>query len=113
MEGSHLKPGVGAADKSRSPFSQFSGGFVGEGDGKDAPRGDALYGGKVSDAVRHDARFTGAGSGHNEERAFGVLNGLFLSAAEFRKYLDLGSHNRIVAISLPSTVCDRHCLGRM
>jgi len=83
MEGSNLKPGVGAADKSPCPFSQFSGRFVGEGNGKNAPRGDALYGGQVSDAVRHDARFTGAGAGHNEERAFGVLNGLFLPPAEF------------------------------
>ena len=58
-----------------------------------------MDGDQIRDPVRHDARFTGAGAGHDEEGAFGVLNGFFLPAAKFGKYVDLGSHKKIVAVS--------------
>ena len=62
--------------------THLAGGFVGEGDGEDAPGGDALLLDEVGDAVGEDAGLAGAGAGEDEEGAGGGGDGGGLGGVE-------------------------------
>ena len=61
---------------SRSTRSRhLAGGLVGEGDGENGVRRDALFADQPRDAAGDDAGFARAGAGKDQQRAFGGLNG--------------------------------------
>ena len=72
----------GAGEEGFDAVAHFAGGFVGEGDGEDAPGGDALFADEVGDALGKDAGFAGAGAGEDEEGAGGGGDGLELGGVE-------------------------------
>ena len=64
------------------PFFHFFGGFIGEGDRKDAVAGDFVGVDEVGDAVGDDAGFARAGTGEDEEGAVDVGGGFALGGIE-------------------------------
>ncbi len=72
MEGADEPAEVVAAKQAPDALAHLAGGLVGEGDGEDAPRGDAALADQVGDAVRDDAGLAGAGAGEDEQRAVTV-----------------------------------------
>ena len=62
-------------------FLHFAGGLVGEGDGEDVGRCDAL-GKQMGDTKRDDAGLAGAGPGKNQHRAIQRFDGLALLGIE-------------------------------
>jgi hypothetical protein len=64
------------------PLPHFTGGFVGEGDGKDGLGRHAPFSDQVGDLRRDDPGLSGAGSGEDEERRTLVEDGLELFRVE-------------------------------
>ena len=60
----------------------FSGGFVGEGEGEDVFGRDGGFVHEVADAFGEDARFAGAGSGQDQDGAYGRTDGFLLGRVQ-------------------------------
>src|SRR5262249_34732711 len=69
-------------EQSRHAVAHFLGGLIGEGDGENLARPHAVIQNEVRNAVRDDAGLAAAGAGQDEERTFGVLDGLALPGIE-------------------------------
>ena len=70
------------ADERRHPVLHLVGGLVGEGDGEDLERADALVADQVGDAVGEHPGLARPGAGHDEQRALGVGDGLGLDGVQ-------------------------------
>lgn len=70
------------AQQGLDAVAHFARGFVGEGDGEDAPGGDTLFLDKVGDALGEDAGFAAARSGEDEDGAIGGGDGEVLGLVE-------------------------------
>ncbi len=85
VRGSALFEGVGAGDLGDDALAHLAGGFVGEGQGEDAPGRRALLD-DLCDAPGDDAGLARAGGGEDEQGALGVEDGGFLGVGEAVQY---------------------------
>jgi len=85
---------------------QTVGGLVGEGEGDDLPRLDALAE-QVSDAIRDDAGLAAAGAGENEERAIDVRDGGSLGSGERGEQIGRGGGGFHTILSLAAAPAER------
>ena len=65
----------GVAEQPVDALAHLAGGLVGEGDGEDGVGSDAFFLDEPGDAAGDDAGFAGAGSGKDEQRTLGGLDG--------------------------------------
>jgi hypothetical protein len=82
VEGAHGEAAQVAAEQRFDAVAHFAGGFVGEGDGHDAPGGKAQRLDQVDDAVGEHARFAAARPGEHQHGAGGGRDGRYLSVVE-------------------------------
>ncbi len=76
VEGADQRLGQrGVAEQPVDALAHLAGGLVGEGDGQDGVRRDALLADQPGDAAGDDAGLARAGSGENQQGAFGGLDG--------------------------------------
>ena len=72
VEGRHPHAPGHRADQGLDPLAHLLGRLVGEGDGQDLERGDALLGDQPGDAVGQHPGLARAGAGHDQQRAVRV-----------------------------------------
>ena len=84
VEGADPDPAVG--HEGLDPLPHLAGGLVGEGDGQDVVRLDALLQ-QVGDAAGDDAGLAAAGPGQDEQRSFEVRDGLALGRRQIGKQI--------------------------
>ena len=75
VEGGNPHAGGGGANQVDHPVAHFGGGLIGEGDGKDLPRGDAPHAQQVGDAPGEHGGFPGASTRNDEQRGTGMFHG--------------------------------------
>ena len=79
------------------PAGHLAGGLVGERDGEQVPRRDALLAREPGDPVRDDARLAASGAGEDEERPVAGGDGLALRGIQIvEEARELGRHRSIV-----------------
>ena len=77
-----VMPRADAAEQRLDAVAQLARRLVGEGDGHDAAGRHALLADQVGDAVGDDARLAAAGPGEDQQRPFGVDDGVVLGGVE-------------------------------
>ena len=83
------------ANHSIHTFPHFRGGFIGKGNGQNAPWCYA-FSQKISHLARQYLSLTGTGTGHNEKRPICMLHRLFLGGIQSCKYIQNNLQNSLL-----------------
>ncbi len=81
MEGAYPDP-LPAAEQLLEALLHLTGGLVGEGDGQDLPRLDAIFTDQPGDSMGQGPSLAGTGAGQQQQGAWAVLNCLLLHRIE-------------------------------